>query len=107
MVKHTQSRSSARWLPWVVWLIAATFFLFNYMNQVVPSAMADDLSESFGIHATLLGMLAAVYFYTYAALQIPVGVVVDHFGPHRTLGFAAILAAVGYFSPMRPASNLQ
>ena len=95
MIKYSQSQSTARWFPWAVWLIAATFFLFNYMNQVVPSAMAEELSDSFHINATLLGVLAAVYFYTYAALQIPVGIIVDHYGPHRSLAFAAILAATG------------
>ena len=95
MVRHSQSRSNRHWLQWIVWLIAASFFLFNYMNQVVPSAMADELSQAFDIHATMLGVLAAVYFYTYAAMQIPVGVVVDYYGPHRSLGIAALLSAVG------------
>ena len=95
MVRHSQSRLSGHWLQWIVWLIAASFFLFNYMNQVVPSAMADELSRAFDIHATMLGVLAAVYFYTYAAMQIPVGVVVDYYGPHRSLGIAALLSAIG------------
>tara|TARA_Y100001933_G_scaffold245805_2_gene276972 strand:+ start:1516 stop:2826 length:1311 start_codon:yes stop_codon:yes gene_type:complete len=95
MLRHTQAHTNSRWLKWVVWLIAANFFLFNYMNQVVPSAMADELSQAFNIHATMLGILAAVYFYTYAALQIPVGVVVDYYGPHRSLACAALMSAVG------------
>ena len=82
-------------LPWVVWIVAAVFFFFNYMNQVVPSAMEGPLTKAFHIDATMLGTIAAVYFYIYAVMQIPVGVLVDHFGPHRSLGCAAVLAAAG------------
>lgn len=95
MVKPTQARSQARMLPWVVWIVAAVFFFFNYMNQVVPSAMAGPLTKAFHIDAAMLGTIAAVYFYIYAVMQIPVGVLVDHFGPHRSLGCAAVLAAAG------------
>ena len=42
MVKHTQARAKRRLLPWIVWAIAAPFFLFNYMNQVVPTAIAAE-----------------------------------------------------------------
>jgi sugar phosphate permease len=42
-----------------------------------------------------LGTIAAFYFYAYAALQIPVGLTVDRFGPHRPLAVAIATAAVG------------
>ena len=41
------------------------------------------------------GTLSSLYFYAYASLQIPVGLMVDAFGPRRVLAVSAAIAAVG------------
>jgi MFS family permease len=45
----------------------------------------------------MLGGLSAAYFYAYAAVQIPVGVLLDRLGPRYLLAAAASLAALGGF----------
>lgn len=95
MVKHTQAKSFVAILPWIIWIVGTLYFFFDYMNQVVPSVMADPLMKTFHVDATVMGTIAAVYFYVYAVMQIPVGLIVDHFGPHRSLGVAAIIATIG------------
>jgi MFS family permease len=82
-------------LPWVVWCIGTLYFLFDYMNQVVPGAMQPELRHAFGASAFQFGLIAASYFYIYAAMQIPVGMLGDRFGPKRPLAVASIVAATG------------
>ena len=51
--------------------------------------------RDFALGGALLGSLSAVYFYAYAAVQIPVGVLLDRFGARRLLIVGTLLAAAG------------
>jgi len=51
--------------------------------------------RDFSIAATMLGNLSAIYFYTYAAMQIPSGLLADAVGPRRVATAAAAVAVVG------------
>jgi len=80
---------------WIVWGLSALFVVYNYLQQVVPGIVAPDLMREFHLGAGGLGTVAALFFSAYALLQIPVGLSVDRFGPHRPLVAAVILAALG------------
>ena len=82
-------------LPWLIWALAAVFVVFNYIHQVVPNVIAGDLSRAFNARGSTLGNIAAAYFYAYALLQIPVGLIVDRFGTRRPLVLAILMAGVG------------
>ena len=43
----------------------------------------------------VLGNLSAAYFYGYAGMQIPVGVLLDRFGPRRLITISTLLCAGG------------
>ncbi len=59
--------------------------------------MANQLAASFHIDAFLLGSLSAFFYYAYVSMQIPVGVLVDRFGPHRLLTVMAVLCAIAAY----------
>ena len=80
---------------WLIWAIAAGFYSYGFFHRVAPSVIVDELMRSFALDATLLGTLSAAYFYTYAALQVPLGVLLDRFGPRRILMVGALAAAGG------------
>ena len=82
-------------LPWVIWVLAALFVVFNYVQQVVPNIIAGDLSHAFNASESQLGNIAACYFYAYAILQIPVGLIVDRFGVRWPLVVAIAVAGLG------------
>jgi MFS family permease len=82
-------------LPWIIWGIGASYFFYDYINQVIPGIIGPSLIQAFQVPAAALGTLSAYYFYSYAVMQIPVGLIVDHYGPHRPLFIAALLAAGG------------
>jgi sugar phosphate permease len=80
--------------PWLIWALAGLFVVFNYVQQVVPNIIATDLSQAFAANAGTLGNIAACYFYAYAILQIPVGLIVDRFGTRRPLVLAILVAGL-------------
>lgn len=82
---------------WMVWGLAVSFYFYEFLLQVSPGVMVPDLMRDFKVNATQLGNLSAVYFYVYAGMQIPVGMLLDRFGPRRLLTFAAIACALGSF----------
>jgi len=76
----------------------ALFYCYIYFQRVAPSVMVGDLMRDFNVGGAVLGNLTACYFYAYAGLQIPIGAMVDRFGPRRMLTAAALLCALGSWS---------
>lgn len=97
MNNSTHDSLISKWLPWFIWSIGALFYGYEFFLQVSPGVMVPDLMRSFSATAEQLGTLSAIYFYAYACMQIPVGVLMDRFGPRRLLFFAAITCALGCF----------
>lgn len=83
------------WLPWLVWLLGALLFCYGFFQRVAPSVMVDSLMRDFAVGAAVLGNLSAIYFYAYAGLQIPVGLLADAWGPRRLLAAGATCCGAG------------
>ncbi len=71
------------------------FFFYAWVLRVAPSVMVDELMRDFTVGAAVLGHLSAAYFYGYAGMQIPVGLLLDLFGPRRLMSIAALACAAG------------
>jgi MFS family permease len=82
-------------LPLLGWLAGAVFFFYAWVLRVAPSVMVEELMRDFAVGAALLGHLSAAYFYGYAGMQIPVGLLLDRFGPRRLMTGAALVCAGG------------
>jgi MFS family permease len=82
-------------LPLLGWLTGALFFFYAWVLRVAPSVMVEELMRDFAVGAAVLGNLSAAYFYGYAGMQIPVGVLLDRFGPRRLMTVAALVCAGG------------
>lgn len=80
---------------WLVWVIAAIFYSYEFFLRISPGVMTNDLMASFNIDATVVGLLSGFYYYAYASMQIPVGILLDTFGIRRLLTSAAVLVAGG------------
>ena len=76
------------------WLGAAAFVL-AFFHRVAPGAIAADLRETFHASASTLGFIAAFYFYPYAAMQLPSGVLADSAGPRRLFTAGSVVAGIG------------
>ena len=51
--------------------------------------------REFAVGGAALGSLSAFYFYTYASIQLPIGMLTDRFGPRKLMSFAAACCAIG------------
>ena len=50
--------------------------------------------HDFSVTSHTLGILSGIYFYSYAAMQLPGGVMMDYFGPQRLLTLATLICSV-------------
>lgn len=79
---------------WLVILCGGLFYGYQYILRVSPNMMTTELMHAFSIDATQLGIIIACYYHTYAAAQIPLGIVMDRQGPKRLLTLAALVCAL-------------
>jgi MFS family permease len=84
-----------RLLPLLGWLTGALFFFYAWVMRVAPSVMVEELMRDFAVGAGVLGNLSAAYYYGYAGMQIPVGLLLDRFGPRRLIAVASLACAGG------------
>jgi MFS family permease len=95
---NTQSKSVGlgiqSFIPWMVWGLGCLFYFYECLLQVSPSVMSNELMRDFSVTSQTLGILSGVYFYSYAAMQLPGGVLMDYFGPQRLLTIATVVCAV-------------
>lgn len=82
-------------LALTVWGFGAALFLIGFFQRVAPAVITQELMAEFALSAVALGNLSALYFYAYVAIQIPTGVLVDHWGPRRVLTTGGLIAAAG------------
>ncbi len=86
---------AARTRRWVMWgALAAGFFLMSF-NRVTTGVLAEDLTRAFGLTATELSVLHSSFFYVYAPLQLPAGLLVDRYGPRRVSSTGIVVMSVG------------
>jgi len=82
-------------LAFAVWGLGAALYLAGFYQRVAPAVITRELMSDFALSAAALGNLAAAYYYSYVAMQIPAGVMADRWGPRRVLTAGAGLAALG------------
>lgn len=83
------------WLGWSMWGLGALLYLLGFFQRVAPAVLTRELMSDFGLAAASLGHLSALYFYAYVALQIPMGLLADAWGPRRLLSLGALGAGAG------------
>jgi predicted MFS family arabinose efflux permease len=70
-------------------------YLMTYLQRAVPAVVAPDLERDLGLSASALGLSMAAYPFAYAVGQLPVGVLLDRFGPRRVQAALFCLSAIG------------
>ncbi len=79
----------------VAYSLGAAAFVLAFFHRVAPGAIAADLRDTFSASATMLGFIAALYFYPYAAMQLPSGLLADSVGPRRLFCGGLVVAGAG------------
>jgi len=82
---------------WPVFSVLAIGYALVYFHRFSPSVVANDLMRDFEATAGMLGLLNSAYFYPYAAMQFPAGLLSDSIGPRRTVLFSLLIGVAGSF----------
>jgi predicted MFS family arabinose efflux permease len=75
---------------------AAAYFL-SYVMRSVNAVLSGPLTEDLSLSASELGLLSSSYFLTFAAMQIPLGTLLDRHNPRNVESLLLVLAAIGCF----------
>ncbi|MGQ0681561.1 MULTISPECIES: MFS transporter [Bradyrhizobium] len=78
-----------------VFLPFAAGYYLSYLFRTINTLISGPLSAELGLDAANLGLLTAVYFLVLAGAQIPIGVLLDRFGPRRVQSVLLVVAAGG------------
>jgi len=70
-------------------------YFLSYLYRVVNAVIAPDLVSDLGLGPGMLGVLTASYFLSFAAFQIPLGVLLDRYGPRIVEASLLLFAALG------------
>lgn len=73
---------------------ACGYFL-SYLFRAVNAVVAPDLVRDIGLSASELGLLTAAYLIAFAVFQLPLGMLLDRFGPRRVQTALLCCAATG------------
>ncbi len=78
-----------------IFLPFAGGYFLSYLFRTVNAVIAPNLALDLGIAPSALGLLTAAYFIAFASAQLPLGVLLDRFGPRRIEALLLLVAAAG------------
>ncbi|GGI91899.1 MFS transporter [Legionella impletisoli] len=84
-------------IAWLICSLGAVYYAYEYFLRIAPSVMEPQLRNHFNLSASGFGFLSAFYYYAYVPMQLPVGVLMDRYGPRRLLTLACLLCVIGTF----------
>jgi type IV secretory pathway TrbF-like protein/predicted MFS family arabinose efflux permease len=78
-----------------VFLPFVTGYYLAYLFRTISAVIAEPLKADLALGAADLGLLTSVYFLAFAAAQIPIGAMLDRYGPRRVQSALLLVAAAG------------
>ncbi len=78
-----------------IYLPLALGYAISYFYRNANAIIEVDLVRDLGLGPSDLGLLTSVYFISFAAFQLPLGVLLDRYGPSRTESILLLFAALG------------
>ncbi len=77
----------------LVGALAAIYAISQFLRNSI-GVIANDLARELSLSATQTGLLSSAFFFAFAAVQIPVGIAIDRYGPKNTMLVTAALTVV-------------
>lgn len=76
-------------------MIATIFYFYEYLLRVSPNVMVTEIMDTFQVSASMVGLISTFFFFAYAPMQIPVGILMDRFGVKKLFAFSAFITGLG------------
>lgn len=84
----------SRYVPFFMWLFPLSFFGYQFILRLWPSLMMHQIMQQFAIDASGFGLLAALYYYGYSWMQIPVAILLDRLSVRTVVFASAVLCGI-------------
>ncbi|HZT46940.1 MAG TPA: MFS transporter [Hyphomicrobiaceae bacterium] len=78
--------------------ILVILYSLGFTNLFLRSnfgVMTPDLARELALEPAALSTVASAYFFAYAAMQVPTGILLDRFGSRRTIAALLLFTAIG------------
>ncbi len=92
---YISARRKSISIGWLVCMLGALFYCYEYLLRIEPSVMVPELMREFNITAANLGLIAAVYYFAYTPMQVVVGILIDRYGARLVLTYAVAACTLG------------
>ena len=87
--------TKAKKYRWIIFWTLSFGYLLVYFHRLCPAVVAVDMMRDLNATGALTGFLGAAYFYPYAAMQLPAGLLSDSWGPRNTITLFFVIAVAG------------
>ena len=82
--------------PWTrVFIPFAVGYFLSYLLRNANAVISPELRGDLGLTAADLGLLTSVYLLSFGAFQLPLGILLDRYGPRRVEAVLLLICAVG------------
>ena len=85
----------SRSVAWTMWSIVSIFYAYQYILRVMPNIMMDDILQQFHIDTATFGQFSGIYYIGYSLMHLPIGIMLDRFGPKKILPICMIMTVIG------------
>jgi len=82
----------------IFWRVTLPFlagYFISYLYRSVNAIIGPVIARELGLSAAGLGLLTAIYFFAVAVFQLPLGLLLDRYGPRRVNATMLLVAAAG------------
>jgi len=85
----------SRQIAWVMWMTASIFYAYQYVIRVMPNIMIEDIMQQYHMDAAVFGQFSGVYYIGYVLMHLPIGIMLDRFGPKKVMTGCMLLIVLG------------
>ncbi len=96
--------STRRSIAWFVWGITSIFYAYQYILRVMPNIMLNDIMSQFQIDTVVFGQFSGIYYIGYSLMHLPIGIMLDRYGPQKVMTGCILLTVIGLL-PLMMAEN--
>ena len=89
--------TSIKSYKYFAWGLAGLFFMMHYIIRVAPQEMIDLLRGDFDLNMSDITAIQSAFFISYIFMQVPAGLLIDRYPPHRILQGAVATVLLSSF----------
>lgn len=76
---------------WLIVICGGFFYFYQFILRVFPNVIGDDIMQTRSIDAGVWGFILGFFYWAYSALQLPLGISMDRWGPRSIIAGACFL----------------